>query len=144
MKKILLVLLVTIFLTLPVNSAGIKNTMTTILDSWLGENINTVINQWGYPNDERIIVGRKLYYWTNNQTIYTPATTNGTISTYGPTSYYNGSTYGGNYTNLYCTRILEVDSKDIVINWQYEGNNCPFALAGKYKNQWLNKTNYKK
>ena len=127
----------------PSFSAGVNKTMTTIIESWIGENINTVINQWGFPSEEKVIAGRKIYVWRDNKTIDMPSDTSGTINHYGNTSYYQGTTFGGQSINAYCNRILEVDKSEKVISGTWEGNNCPFALVLKYKTQWLNQKNSK-
>ena len=67
--------------------------MSRVMGSWQGENIDTVIKYWGYPNDEKNIAGHKLLYWYHNQS----------------PQYVQTSAYTGTVTQGYCTRILEVD-----------------------------------
>ena len=117
MKKfIILLLLLTIILIQPSSFAvGMKNTMGKVMDSWIGENIDTVINSWGYSSSEKEIAGKKLYYWLNSSYVVTG-------NQYG--------VYGGEST---CNRILEVDKNNIVVKWQWEGNSCPstYIFSGK-------------
>ena len=49
------------------------------------------------------------------------------------------TSYGGFYKNSYCNKILEVDSDNRVVSWQWEGNKCPGTyLTGK---AWVNPKN---
>ena len=107
MKKILIVILITTFFPTVSFAIGTNDTIKRIMDSWIGENLETVIDHWGYPTQEKTIAGKKLYYWINSS--------------------YNVS---GNQYVVYgcesnCNRILEVDKNNIVIKWQWEGNSCP-------------------
>lgn len=114
MNRILILLLIVILIQPMSFAFGAKKTMGNIMDSWVGENIETVIEHWGYPTDEKIIAGKKLYYWT--------------VSSYSVTG--NQSyVYGGEAT---CSRILEVDKNNNVIKWQWSGNSCPITyFTGK-------------
>lgn len=114
MKKLLLVIFILTIYPTVASAIGTKDTMKRIMDSWIGENLETVIEHWGYPTDEKTIAGKKLYYWT--------------ISSYSVTG--NQSyVYGGEAT---CSRILEVDKNNNVIKWQWSGNSCPITyFTGK-------------
>ena len=115
MKKYIAILL-NIILIQPVTfAAGMKNTMGKVMDSWIGENIDKVIDSWGYPSSEKEIAGKKLYYWTKSSYVITS-------NQYG--------VYGGEST---CNRILEVDKNNTVVRWQWEGNSCPstYIFSGK-------------
>lgn len=121
MKKILLTILIISMIPINAYAIGTKNTMEKLMDMLVGENINTVIDSWGYPTTEKTIAGRKLYYWN--------------ISNYSVSGNQYG-VYGGEQT---CNRILEVDNKNNVIKWQWEGNSCPATyFTGK---QWVNPNN---
>lgn len=114
---------------------GINKVMNGIMDSWLGEDLNTVIGQWGYPNEEKTIANKHLYYWYTFMNAYVPAQTNGYVDSFG---YYRGTTSGGYTINGQCTRILEVNQKNTVVSWQWEGNNCPFVEWFQYS-KWRNR-----
>ena len=73
MKRVL-----TLLLTLIITSANVlagdgmgmrgsmtryRNNMNNIMDSWVGENINTVIRDWGYPTRERFLLDKRYIYW---------------------------------------------------------------------------------
>ncbi len=120
MKKIIVAVIVCLFLQTSVFAYGIKSTMSKIMESWKGESIDSVIKVWGYPTDEKTIAGRKLFYWTEKSFIYG-----------------NENNYGGK--ELYGSRILEVNSSNRVINWEFQGNDLPRTyLTGK---KWVNPKN---
>ena len=97
--------------------------MSRVMDSWQGENVDTVLKYWGYPNDEKNIAGHKLLYWYQNQN----------------PQYIQTSAYTGTVTQNYCTRILEINEHNIVNSWQYEGNSCPnFYFTSQ---DWVNPNN---
>ena len=124
-------------LTLSACSGGF-GLMDEIMASWAGAPLDEVISQWGYPTQQQDIGGHHLYHWIGTQTTYMPATTTGTVTAIGNTAYLNATTVGGNYSQWSCTRTLEVNKKNIVISWQWGGNNCPFAEAMQYAN-WRRK-----
>ena len=110
MKKMLLIIFFILF-SMPVNA---EEFMVRALNSWLGYNIEDVISVWGYPTDEKHIVGKNLIYWSNNE-YYVLAN--------------QGSFYGG---ESYCNKIFEIDKNGKIISWQYKGNSCPnFYFTGK-------------
>jgi len=120
MKKILACLFM---LFLFQNDVYADTTMNRVMDSWIGENIDTVMKYWGYPNDEKNIAGHKLLYWYQNQN----------------PQYMVMSAYTGTVTQAYCTRILEVNKQNIINSWQYEGNSCPsFYFTSQ---SWVNPNN---
>jgi len=119
MKKILLILsILPIFL---LSGCGTKTVMNSIMSSWEGYHIDKVINQWGYPDYEKTVAGHKLLVWEHNKS-----------------EFYTGSTNALYKIKEYCTRTFEVDDKNIVISWEWKGNNCPFAELMEYKN-WRNR-----
>ncbi len=96
------------------------------MESWVGANIESVFNQWGYPTEEKQITDHKLYYWQSSRLVGMPIYTIGT------------GAYGGGVRQFECTRMLEADEKGTVVKWQWQGNNCPFAEIGIYKT-WRNR-----
>ncbi len=120
MKKILASLFILFIFQ---NGVYANATMDKVMDSWKGENIDTVLKYWGYPSEEKSIAGHKLLYWyrKNNP------------------QYVQNSAYIGTITQEYCTRILEINKHNTVISWQYEGNDCPsFYFTSQ---NWVNPNN---
>jgi hypothetical protein len=124
--------------TLSACVSGGPGVMDRIMVSWMGASADEVMRQWGYPHEERNVAGKKLLVWHRNVQLAMPvtATTTGTANRVGPSTYYSGTTTvsGGGVSNWSCVRILEVNSENRVVNWQWEGNNCPFMEAGPYAN----------
>jgi len=137
LTKIIILLLLTIFSV----SCSSTKTMQGIMSSWVGSDINQVIDQWGFPDEEKVVNERRIFIWHNNKHYYLPQTTTTTGSVNPYTGSFNATTYGGGGQNIYgnCDRILEVDKNKIVKSWEWKGNNCPFAEWMEYKN-WRKKT----
>jgi hypothetical protein len=120
--------------------SGGMGTMDGIMDSWAGAPLDAVIAQWGYPDQEQTIAGRKLYRWFYTKGVAVPATSRSTITRSGNTATVNTTSYDGGVVVGDCTRTLEVDARNIVIRSQWQGNNCPFAEGFEYSN-WRRKVN---
>lgn len=109
------------------------------LSEWQGENIQHLINIWGYPDaGVKLPSGNTVYMYTREQSYVTPASPamtptiiNVPGSPMAATSY-NGEFIGGRTINLYCRTWFEVNPKGIIVNNRFQGNNC---IASK-KNQW--------
>lgn len=116
-----------------------KDTMREIMSSWVGEDIDSVIEQWGYPDEQREVAGRELYVWHQRSSVKLAerSRTEGSVDSYGNYSEQTVTTGGGEWEG-YCGRIFEVDDQGTVIRWEWKGNDCPFVEAGKYKS-WRNK-----
>lgn len=138
MKKFFILFLSLLSIQIVTFAFGVDSTMTTVIDSWKGCNIDKVIDRWGYPNEEKTIAGHKLYIWKTERKV--------TSSEYTKTTphkdkkgntYYTTTTSGGD-TEIYTTeRILEVDENNTVVRGQYSGNDLPFTFVGIAK-EWLN------
>ena len=74
--------------------------------------------------------GNKLYTYNRTQNITNPVITlpqTTTYQRYGNTVYQNqqlGMTVGGNTVTYYCITTFEIDSKDKIVFWRFDGNNC--------------------
>jgi hypothetical protein len=118
-------------------SGGFGN-MDGIMKSWEGASLDAVIAQWGYPDQEQTIAGRKIYRWHHNKSYSMPATSSSTVSTIGSTAYVRTTTTPGAVISGSCQRIIEVDERNIVRKWEWTGNNCPMADMFEYSN-WRRK-----
>jgi hypothetical protein len=123
--------------------SGGDGLMDGIVDSWRGASLDDAITQWGYPDAEQDIAGRKLYIWSRDVQMVMPTTasTTGTATNIGNQTLINTitSVSGGGVSNWNCTRILEVNTANIIVNGEWRGNNCPFMEAGPYSN-WRRQT----
>lgn len=84
---------------------------TQLLDKGLkksmGMPIDVLVAGWGYPSDEREIMGHKMYIWSNNGGVMA-------VPVYG----------GGVYANsLNCTVQIVVDDNKMITGYQWSGNN---------------------
>lgn len=99
------------------------------LDTWIGHNIQELINSWGYPdNTLQAPNGNTVYVYGYNATSYIPPTYN-TTSNYnviGNSVYGNSTTssYGGYNIQHSCTTFIEIDSSNTIVRWQWKGNAC--------------------
>ena len=88
-----------------------------ILDSWMGSNIEELMNSWGYPGGSFDSPnGNKVYVYSNTGSYTTPVTT----------STVDGivTTHGGYTLNFSCTTYIETDAFGTIVTWSWKGNNC--------------------
>lgn len=128
MKKIVC-LLCLVFLALPV-FAGVTEFMERALNSWVGYNINDMINYWGFPTEEKTIANRHIYIWNRTRTQYIPQRTNSTVTPNVYNTQVSSYTTGGYYVTYTCNKTIEVDANNTITSWSWEGNACP----GGYRN----------
>jgi len=103
----------------------------TILNSWVGHDINDLVKSWGYPtNTFKAPNGNTVYAYERaaagvSPTYTAPTQTNVTVignTAYGTTT--GGQTYGGHpYTN-WCKTFFETNDSKQIITWRWEGNSC--------------------
>ena len=114
-----------------VKIGGEEEFMTSAVESWIGTPIEDVVRYWGYPGDTRQFEGRTLYQWRRDAAYQMPQTTS--VQVWGNSAV--ATTTGGGVLTGECTRSLEVlDGVVVVANWQ--GNDCPNAAVGRFKN-WV-------
>lgn len=139
-KRTLLVTLV-IFFAVPV-FAKTANFMEKALGSWVGYNINDLINIWGFPKEEKTIAHRHIYIWNKSWSQYVPQTMNSTVSPNYFDTTVQTYTSGGYSVKMYCDKTIEVDSKNNIISFTWEGNACPKnyrrgkALVNPMNDEW--------
>ena len=128
-KNFLITVLLFSFSTLP-SFAGMQTTMERLMESWVGENVKSVVNLWGTPTEIKTMNNSKIYYWNKSRDIIMPG-----FGIYG-------GMYGGTST---CNKSFEVDENDIIIKWSWSGNACPSTyfsvkkLVNPKNNYWKNK-----
>lgn len=137
--------IISVFVVAACSGGGNGGAMDQIMQSWSGASLSEVISQWGYPNDERDVAGRRLFIWSETSDVFLPttSTTIGTVNTYGNQSFVNANTsaWGGGMLTATCARILEVDENETVVGGQWQGNNCPFMEVGPYANWRRSRSN---
>ena len=116
-----------------------------LLDTWMGNNVNHLISSWGAPSS--------TFKMSNGNTILTyMRSSSGAIPIYNQpqTTTHQGTKYGssgmtkysGTSTSSYgtttympvtwsCKTEFTVDTRDMIINWRYQGNNCVSTYDGK-------------
>lgn len=84
------------------------------LQKVIGQPVDVLVGAWGYPGDQREMMGHTLYVWSNDGGAMA-------VPLYG----------GGVFTaRLQCQVQIAVDSQRIVTSYQWNGNNggcAPFA-----------------
>tara|TARA_B110000211_G_C14059107_1_gene544723 strand:- start:620 stop:1000 length:381 start_codon:yes stop_codon:yes gene_type:complete len=93
------------------------------LTSWLGSNINSLVASWGYASQSfEAPNGNKVYVYTNSNSYTTDTTTTKAYDIFTGNPIYKSS---GGQTMIYsCQTFFEVNKKNIIIKWRYEGNSC--------------------
>lgn len=90
--------------------------------------VDYAISYLGYPNNEQIIAGRKVYTWgygntfTTMQTVRTPFS--GSAYGAGGGMYYQGHTTSvvPQTYNFACTIRLIANQNGLIENWEWNGN----------------------
>jgi hypothetical protein len=121
------------FVTITSCSGGF-GTMDRVMSSWQGASLDEAIIQWGPPQQEQMIAGKKYYRWFYTKSGPMPMNTYGTANQVGNTTFVQMNTTGGGMMVGSCTRTLQVDEKNIIRGTHWEGNNCPFADVLEYSN----------
>ena len=131
MKKKIIIFIMLFWLVNQLTGCATTEKYKMKVNRWRGENINTLIEAWGFPdNTIRAPSGNKVYVYKYRVTgryprSYIPGNTTVTTGknrTYVNTTngYYVG---GGRYDNQ-CTTWFEVNKKEIIIMVTFRGNDC--------------------
>jgi hypothetical protein len=98
-----------------------------ILDTWVGENISSLVNQWGYPNDQFVSPsGRKVYVYEQSRIIRIPTNqiTDVKVKENWDSSYTVTGKRKYNTIEYVCVTWIETNDSGDIVNWRWEGNNC--------------------
>ncbi len=96
-----------------------------ILNSWVGADVNQLVNSWGYPDGSfEAPNGNKVYVYGSSGSYRMPTQTNTTYNVIGNTVYGNSVTTGGQTLNFWCKTYFEVNESNRIVTWRWEGNNC--------------------
>ncbi|HFR1257979.1 TPA: hypothetical protein ACHXNX_000072 [Shigella dysenteriae] len=99
------------------------------MNSWRGQPIDSLIQQWGYPNGELTSPdGNQVYVYSNSGLYNVPQTTtyNTTSNVIGNTVYSNtyATTDGGYSIKFSCTIYVEFGKDKVIKDISWRGNNC--------------------
>jgi len=97
----------------------------TKYNSWVGQNINDLVKQIGYPDSTYTLPNKNTVYVYERSRIYSyPTMSMG----YGGFGGYHGGYYGFGYgtdvVQKTCKLYLETNRKDIIVKWGSRGNSC--------------------
>lgn len=115
------------------------DTMGRIVGSWQGENVDTVVRQWGIPDRQyKTASGSTIYEWGSGTSAALPtiSTTTGSVSS---TGYVQATTFSSpSYISGTCTRQLTADQSGRIVDGAWQGGDCcVMAIAGRCAS-WLN------
>lgn len=124
MKKLILALGIILLVGCQTAAQFERNMIT-----WRGLPIQSMIQQWGYPDGELTSPdGNKVYVYGNSGSIYIPKSTtyNTNANIIGNSVYSTTNSYstGGYSVNVSCTIYVEFGEDKVIKNVSWRGNNC--------------------
>ncbi|EBF2731249.1 hypothetical protein EF537_11780 [Salmonella enterica subsp. enterica serovar Heidelberg] len=124
MKKLILALGIMLLVGCQTAAQFERNMIT-----WRGQPIQSMIQQWGYPDGELTSPdGNKVYVYGNSGSIYIPHSTtyNTNANIIGNSVYSTTNSYstGGYSVNVSCTIYVEFGEDKVIKNVSWRGNNC--------------------
>lgn len=128
MYKAFISLIFVLVLTGCVTTANYQQT----LNQWYGAQIQDLINVWGYPDSSlKLPNGDTVYMYVHKQLYTSPMYPTPMFTPVGVPIYSGGfyNTVGTQTVSLYCRTWFEVNKKGVIVNTQFEGNNC---VANRY------------
>jgi len=131
MKKFVLICLL---LMVSASAYAWETYMDKSIKSWIGYPLDSLIKQWGYPDEQKDIAGKKLYIWIDYD--YNNSTNSGGISISKTDKKGRETTFsmGGETIADFCKKTIEADENNIIINGSWKGNNCPLLYGSKLMN----------
>ena len=102
------------------------------LKVYVGKSINTVMEKGYIPNREYTMpsTGNKIYCFNSRSFLLLPmmvAPTQSVSTVQGKNIYtttYGGNVMGGGMISLWCNTCFVTNSKNIIVSYRFEGNNC--------------------
>ena len=113
--------------------------MDKCIKSWIGYPLDDLIKQWGYPDEEKDIAGKKLYIWIDYDYNMDVNSSGISISSTNKKGRETVFSIGENVVD-YCKKTIEADENNIIKNGSWKGNSCPLLYGGK---KWMNPQNSK-
>jgi hypothetical protein len=117
--------IVFIILVVLISACATTAKYEAILNTWVGHDVNELVNSWGYPqNSFKAPNGNTVYVYGSSGSYTMPTQTNTTHNVIGNTVYSNSTTTGGQTLNFWCRTYFEVDDSNKIVTWRWEGNRC--------------------
>jgi len=86
-----------------------------------GQPLQSAIDRWGYPEQEQVIAGAKVYTWRSSSPFIAEAPAQRTtVTPYGTASSYGSAPVA---TTIGCTIKLSTNEAGIIQTMQYQGEN---------------------
>lgn len=94
--------------------------LAKVMDSWLGGDINRLIEQLGAPDRQyRMPNGNRLFTWIDSQSVQLPIIMGSPYYEGGPTM-----GFGGDTITYSCKFTFSVYPNGRIFSWRMEGNTC--------------------
>ncbi len=96
-------------------------------DSWLGQNIQGLMEQIGYPDTTYVLANKNKVYVYERSNLYSIPSIPLMNYGYGYGGYYGGYGmigYSNDIVYQSCKLFIETDKKGIIVKWGSRGNNC--------------------
>ena len=113
------------FVTLGLSACSLDTSEEVVKDQ-IGRSLSDVIAIWGFPTGEREIAGRKLVYWEDKEKSYEGLPTVGVAVPIGDGGKVSAAFPLVEPRQLVCTRTLEINRKEEVVQAALDGNDCPY------------------
>lgn len=125
MKRLIILFVSILFISGCQSQANFVN----VVNSWKGQPIEAMINDWGYPDSTmKAPNGNEVYIYHHSSSFAVPQTSTATTSAnvYGNTLYgtTNTSTSGGYTVDLNCSIFVEISESKVIERITWKGNNC--------------------
>ena len=127
MKKIIIICL----LLISTSAYAWETYMDKCIKSWIGYPLDSLIKQWGYPDEEKNFAGKKLYVWIDYDYDTDVSAGGFSVSSTDKKGRETEFSIGGEAVVDYCKKTIEVDENNIILNGSWKGNNCPILYGGK-------------
>ncbi|MCW8820902.1 MAG: hypothetical protein OQK45_01655 [Sulfurovum sp.] len=124
MKKLLKITFISLAVLLMQGCATHQNFVNKY-NSWVGQDINRLIQKIGYPDSTYILPNKnKVYVYERSRVYSYPSMAMGYGYGRYYSNYYGMFGYGNDVVHETCKLYLETDKKGIIVKWGSRGNHC--------------------
>jgi membrane-associated protease RseP (regulator of RpoE activity) len=123
-KRNLLILSILLF---ALSACSEQEKLALVLESYVNYSENDLLNNFGHPSDTIMQGNNKIHYYGFSRRVYNPPLGYGFgTGFYGRRGMLLGPSYYGvgSYTTYQCNISFKVDQRNIVENWNLDGNSC--------------------